>query len=71
MSDRTPTRQIVALSIGGCGSAAALRICDPLLPYLAREYDVVIHYTGTPAQLVRLPEHYTIDWEATSALRGT
>lgn len=40
MSDRTPTRQIVALSIGGCGSAAALRICDPLLPYLAREYDV-------------------------------
>lgn len=37
----------------------------------AREYGVVIHYTGTPAQLVRLPEHYTIDWEATSALRGT
>lgn len=40
MSGRTPTRSIVALSIGGCGSAAALRICDPLLPYLAREYDV-------------------------------
>lgn len=40
MSDRTPTRSIVALSIGGCGSAAALRICDPLLPYLAREYGV-------------------------------
>ena len=40
MSDRTPTRSIVALSIGGCGSAAALRICDPLLPYLAREHGV-------------------------------
>ena len=35
-----PFRAIVALSIGACGSAAALRVCDPLLPYLATKYDV-------------------------------
>ena len=39
MSGRTPTRSIVALSIAGCGSSAALRVCDPLIPYLAREHD--------------------------------
>jgi predicted MFS family arabinose efflux permease len=40
MTAPIPTRSIVALSIGGCGSAAALRICDPLIPYLAREHGV-------------------------------
>lgn len=40
MTAPIPTRSIVALSIAGCGSAAALRVCDPLLPYLAREHDV-------------------------------
>jgi predicted MFS family arabinose efflux permease len=40
MTAPIPTRPIVALSIAGCGSAAALRVCDPLLPYLAREHGV-------------------------------
>ena len=35
-----PARSIVALSFGACGSAAALRACDPLLPRLAAEYGV-------------------------------
>ncbi|MBE7524623.1 MAG: MFS transporter [Burkholderiales bacterium] len=39
MTARIPTRSIVALSIAGCGSSAALRVCDPLIPYLAREHD--------------------------------
>ncbi len=34
-----------------------------------REYGVVIHYLGSQDQLVRLPELYVIDREATSALR--
>jgi predicted MFS family arabinose efflux permease len=33
-------RPIVALSFGACGSAAALRVCDPLLPRFAAEYGV-------------------------------
>ena len=33
-------RPIVALSVGACGSGAALRVCDPLLPYLAAKYGV-------------------------------
>jgi len=35
-----------------------------------REYGVVIRYTGTEDQLVRLPRHYAIDEPATRALRG-
>jgi predicted MFS family arabinose efflux permease len=35
-----PTRSIVALSVGACGSSAALRVCDPLLPRLADEFGV-------------------------------
>ena len=44
-----PLRPIVALSFGACGSAAALRVCDPLLPYLAKQYDVGL---GAAAQTV-------------------
>ena len=44
-----PLRPIVALSVGACGSAAALRVCDPLLPYLAMEYGVGL---GAAAQTV-------------------
>jgi predicted MFS family arabinose efflux permease len=33
-------KPIVALSVGACGSGAALRACDPLLPYLAAKYGV-------------------------------
>jgi N-methylhydantoinase B len=34
-----------------------------------RDYGVVIRYLGTPEQLVRLPEHYAVDEEATARLR--
>jgi N-methylhydantoinase B len=34
-----------------------------------REYGVVVRYLGTPDQLVRLPEHYQIDDEATARCR--
>lgn len=36
-----------------------------------QEYGVVIHFLGEADQLVRLPEHYAIDWAATDARRGT
>ncbi|MEZ4869570.1 MAG: hydantoinase B/oxoprolinase family protein [Caldilineaceae bacterium] len=35
----------------------------------AADYGVIIRYLGQPDQLVRLPEHYTIDWEATKEHR--
>jgi N-methylhydantoinase B len=35
-----------------------------------RDYGVVVRYTGDEQQLVRLPEHYTIDWPATGRIRG-
>jgi predicted MFS family arabinose efflux permease len=44
-----PVRPIVALSVGACGSAAALRVCDPLLPRLTVEFGVGL---GTAAQTV-------------------
>ncbi len=37
----------------------------------ARDYGVVIRYLGTPEQLVRLPEHYMVDEEATARLRAS
>lgn len=37
----------------------------------ARLYGVVVRYTGSDDQLVRLPRHYTFDEAATQALRGT
>ena len=36
-----------------------------------REYSVVIRYTGGDDRLVRLPEHYAIDDDATARLRAT
>ena len=42
-------KPIVALSFGACGSGAALRACDPLLPYLATKYGVGL---GAAAQTV-------------------
>jgi predicted MFS family arabinose efflux permease len=49
-SDSTiDVRSIVALSFGACGSAAALRVCDPLLPHFASEYGVGL---GTAGQTV-------------------
>jgi N-methylhydantoinase B len=35
-----------------------------------RDYGVVVRYTGADDQLVRLPQHYTIDWPATEQLRA-
>jgi len=35
----------------------------------ARDYGVVVRYQGESERLVRLPEHYTIDWPATEQLR--
>ncbi|HZQ60663.1 MAG TPA: MFS transporter, partial [Casimicrobiaceae bacterium] len=45
----TPVRPIMALSFGACGSAAALRVCDPLLPRLSAQYGVGL---GAAAQAV-------------------
>jgi N-methylhydantoinase B len=36
-----------------------------------REYGVVVSYLGGQEQLVRLPRHYAIDFEATAALRSS
>jgi predicted MFS family arabinose efflux permease len=56
MNDRTPdgivnpqaveVRPIVALSFGACGSAAALRVCDPMLPHFAAQYGVGLGVAG-------------------------
>ncbi len=35
-----------------------------------REYGVAVRFLGEPGQLVRLPQHYTIDWERTHQLRA-
>ena len=40
MAQPIGVRPIVALSVGACGSGAALRACDPLLPYFAAKYGV-------------------------------
>jgi predicted MFS family arabinose efflux permease len=42
-------RAIVALSFAACGSSAALRVCDPLLPRLSADYGVGL---ATAAQTV-------------------
>jgi N-methylhydantoinase B len=34
-----------------------------------REYGVIVRYLGGGDRLVRLPEHYAIDWQATERLR--
>jgi N-methylhydantoinase B len=50
-----PAEQVLADVVGGYVSIAAAE----------REYGVVVRYLGAEDQLVRLPEHYAIDWEAT------
>jgi N-methylhydantoinase B len=37
----------------------------------ARDYGVVVDYLGGAERLVRLPEHYAIDWDATERRRRT
>ena len=65
---------------GGYGSAFErdpARVLDDVvsgyvsLEAAARDYGVAVRYIGAAEQLVRLPEHYQIDWDATHALRGT
>jgi N-methylhydantoinase B len=34
-----------------------------------REYGVIVRYLGAAERLIRLPEHYAIDWQATERLR--
>ena len=46
MPEPIEVRPIAALSFGACGSAAALRVCDPLLPHLAQEYGIGIGTAG-------------------------
>ena len=48
-AESVPVRPIVALSFGACGSAAALRVCDPLLPRLSADYGAGL---GTVSQAV-------------------
>ena len=36
----------------------------------AREYGVAVRFLGEPGQLVRMPKHYEIDWDATNRLRS-
>jgi N-methylhydantoinase B len=54
-----PAEQVLADVINGYVSLAAAE----------REYGVLVRYLGADDQLVRLPEHYAIDWDATARLR--
>src|SRR5437588_11879319 len=45
----TPRRAIAALALASFASAANLRVCDPLLPQIAGEFDVTV---GTAAMTV-------------------
>ena len=65
---------------GGYGDPFARepkRVCDDVvngyvsLVAAERDYGVVVHYLGEPEHLVRLPEHYVVDVEATARLRGS
>ena len=72
----------VALGLPGGGGYGDPRARDPervlgdvvsgyvTIAAAAREYGVAIEFLGAPGQLVRLPEHYRIDWDATNLLRA-
>jgi N-methylhydantoinase B len=72
-------RVLVALPGGGGYGDPFRRAIDAVLAdvvngYVSlegaeRDYGVVIRYTGTPEQLVRLPERYAVDEAATARLR--
>jgi N-methylhydantoinase B len=55
-----PPEQVLADVVGGYVSIAAAE----------QEYAVIVRYLGDADQLVRLPEHYAIDYEATGRLRA-
>jgi N-methylhydantoinase B len=54
-----PAEQVLADVVNGYVSIAAAE----------RAYGVLVRYLGFEDQLVRLPEHYAIDWDATERLR--
>jgi N-methylhydantoinase B len=54
-----PAEQVLADVVSGYVSIAAAE----------REYGVVVRYLGAADRLVRLPERYAIDWDATDRLR--
>jgi N-methylhydantoinase B len=56
---RRPAELVLADVVGGYVS----------IPAAERDYGVVVRYRGAADQLVRLPEHYAIDWAATGRLR--
>ena len=55
-----PAEQVLADVVNGYVSIEAAE----------QEYGVVVRFLGQPSQLVRMPEHYEIDWAATWLLRG-
>jgi N-methylhydantoinase B len=54
-----PAEQVLADVVSGYVSIAAAE----------REYIVAVRYLGDAGRLVRLPEHYAIDWDETKRLR--
>jgi N-methylhydantoinase B len=56
---RRPAELVLADVVGGYVS----------IPAAERDYGVVVRYLGTADQLVRLPEHYALDWAGTDRLR--
>ena len=54
-----PAEQVLADVVNGYVSIAAAE----------RAYGVLVRYLGVEDQLVRLPEQYEIDWDATGRLR--
>jgi N-methylhydantoinase B len=73
-------RVLVALPGGGGYGDPFRRATDAVLADVVsgyvtiegaeRDYGVVVKYLGTLDQLVRLPEHYAVDEEATARLRA-
>ncbi len=55
-----PAEQVLADVVNGYVSIEAAE----------QEYGVAVRFLGQPSQLVRLPEHYEIDWGGTWVLRG-
>ena len=75
-------QQVVHLNTPGGGGYGDPFARDPELvrqdvisgyiaPEGAKDYGVVVHFTGSEEELIRLPEQWVIDEEATSKLRRT
>ena len=75
-----PGQQVLVALPGGAGFGNPFErpveavLADVVAGYVSlegaeRDYGVVVRYLGAPDQLVRLPEHYAVDEEATGRLR--